>query len=661
MPSPRVSWAARQRCAEVYRLTCARLGRVPSPEICSDLADSGALLADLQLCRDVEAVALFLREAPAGVHQLVLYNGSAFFGKDPVYRAKLMATKRRMPHGVLGKEARLRELIVALATFCSLRGSGLAVLELSGVPLGPQALAPPLAAMLPDLRALQRLHLSGCGLKDRGLATLLPHLLGGLPKLSHLSLARNGLHDARLISKLLVSRAAAQRRRQAVPFNILDLSQNPRLGACRANSQWAGCPPWWPAHKGTPGALFPAGEEVVTRESLLEFICEAFRAGLLLKTLRLRSMMLSDGDLRPLLHLLYEEASHRQAGHRRGFPLQTVSFEGNHLEPELLSTVASGLQTLACRGRPRGRPPDGAPPSRRPPPCTAPTGPTTAGPALPGSSSRPRTRSQSLPCPSAEPAMPERDALSDGEFDEAGMGTALGGGAGSRADAKQRFREDCAVLTRRLEARASLAREKRSRHPPHELRRLFAVGQPPPLAAGDRSSRGSAGSGDSFGVIALGAIPDRGAELGFGPPLPAMQLPAASAASAPRGQGRSERHGNGQGIELGAIPDRARECGFTPHGPEGGIAEHEEDEDSIVAAAADLARREMELFQHSEDLGDFDEALWAFRTREALSLFEEQQIQQHRLQQQQQLLQEEQLFQQQQQQQQLLQERHHLR
>ncbi|CAE8602130.1 unnamed protein product, partial [Polarella glacialis] len=160
--------------------------------------------------------------APAGIHQVVLYNGSLFFGADTRYRVKLRATQRRMPYGVLRDQAQLRRLIAALSVFCSARGGGLAVLELTGLPLGredQQTLAAPLSRCLADLPSLQRLHLAGCNLHDRGLAVLLPQFMpgsnsSGLPKLSHLSLARNGLRDTRLLARLLQARASAHHRRQ---------------------------------------------------------------------------------------------------------------------------------------------------------------------------------------------------------------------------------------------------------------------------------------------------------------------------------------------------------------------------------------------------------------------------------------------------------------
>merc|ERR1719181_1498506 len=201
-PRLRVSQEVRRRAANVYCHACARLGQLPCQDILEDLYEHGALVVDLELCGpgSIEAVCLCLREAPAGIHQLVLYSGSHFFGSDAQYRATLRAVRRRLNSTPISDDV-LRSLITSIGVFCSARGAGVATLELTGLPLIRQVptLIRPLAQALAELPMLQRLDLAGCGLQDRGLATLLPQLAGGLLKLARLSLARNGLRDVRLI------------------------------------------------------------------------------------------------------------------------------------------------------------------------------------------------------------------------------------------------------------------------------------------------------------------------------------------------------------------------------------------------------------------------------------------------------------------------------
>jgi hypothetical protein len=45
-----------------------------------------ALVLDVQLCRDLEPVLIFLKEAPLGIHQVMLYDGSLFFGAESSYQ-----------------------------------------------------------------------------------------------------------------------------------------------------------------------------------------------------------------------------------------------------------------------------------------------------------------------------------------------------------------------------------------------------------------------------------------------------------------------------------------------------------------------------------------------------------------------------------------------
>eukprot|EP00928_Gymnodinium_smaydae_P091329 TRINITY_DN75037_c0_g1_i2.p1 TRINITY_DN75037_c0_g1~~TRINITY_DN75037_c0_g1_i2.p1 ORF type:complete len:351 (-),score=46.78 TRINITY_DN75037_c0_g1_i2:57-1052(-) len=286
---------SRTAAAETYRRACARLGRQPAAEVCQDLREHGALVVDLLLSRDVDTLMLFLREAPAGVRQLVLYSGALFFGNDESYRLKWLAAGQRDPlRSALHDGALLRRLACALESFCAVRGPGLLVLELTGVPLGygtGQQLLAPLARSLAALPSLQRLHFASVGLQDAGLALLLPHLARGLPKLSHLSLARNGLQDVRLIAHLLQCRTSAQLRRQAVPMYILDLSQNPALVyRSRGRKDLLDCSP-----KASEVPLrFPGASvhdryarqsrENQARMSLMQAFCEALRGGLVLSS-----------------------------------------------------------------------------------------------------------------------------------------------------------------------------------------------------------------------------------------------------------------------------------------------------------------------------------------------------------------------------------------
>jgi len=82
------------------------------------------------------------------------------------------------------------------------------------------------------------------------------------------------------------------------------------------------------------------------RSELLAVICEALRNGLMLRTLRLRSMELQQPDLQPLLHVLLQEVAHRQDGLPASFPLKEVSLEGNPLLYEVEVAVGNALRQL---------------------------------------------------------------------------------------------------------------------------------------------------------------------------------------------------------------------------------------------------------------------------------------------------------------------------
>ena len=60
---------SQQKGADAFKHACFRLGRQPTLEILKDLRDHGALVLDVQLCRDLEPILIFLREAPPGIHQ----------------------------------------------------------------------------------------------------------------------------------------------------------------------------------------------------------------------------------------------------------------------------------------------------------------------------------------------------------------------------------------------------------------------------------------------------------------------------------------------------------------------------------------------------------------------------------------------------------------
>eukprot|EP00929_Paragymnodinium_shiwhaense_P041750 TRINITY_DN21685_c0_g1_i1.p1 TRINITY_DN21685_c0_g1~~TRINITY_DN21685_c0_g1_i1.p1 ORF type:complete len:829 (-),score=183.17 TRINITY_DN21685_c0_g1_i1:176-2662(-) len=513
---------------DAYLWACSCLGQQPSPEIRQDLREHGALVVDLQLCLTPEVLLLFLREAPPGVQQLVLYSGDMFFSDDDRYRIKLKAQRRREPQGILRDEEMLRQLMASLVVFLSIRGSTLAVLELTGIPLGRSIMAmlSPMARCLPDcVPGLQRLHLAGCGLQDRGLEVLLPHLAKGLPKLSHLSLARNGLRDVRLLAHLLQGRAAAQRKGKAVPLCILDLSQNPSLGTVPA------------LHEALPfGAAFPPTAAKLphrigqrpyaprfstsppgARAQLLQVLCDVLQPerislsgagpapGLLLKTLRLRHMDLRDEDLRPLTSMLLNEVSKHQAGipwlegqvgPLATFPLKEISLEGNRLAAEFPTSVNMALrqlsdQSVAMRAlalrqaqAAQAAQPRGAGRTPKPRPQQA-------------ESQRPSRQlllssCRSMPILEQEQARSsrivdeiQRDALSDGDAADIDL---------EDLGSLRRF-----VASPRLDA-------------------LMADTPSRPHSGGSSSQRDSGASAPGeLGVIALEEIPDHGAALGFAP------------------------------------------------------------------------------------------------------------------------------------------------
>lgn len=477
--SPRVSFVSQQKGADAFKHACFRLGRQPSNEILADLRDHGALVLDVQLCRDLEPVLIFLKEAPLGIHQVMLYDGSLFFGAESSYQEKLQATTHRMPQSMLKDQVQLWRMMRALTAFTSLRGTGLAVLELTGLPIHSDTSL--LTKTLSQTPSLQRLHLEGCGLHDRGLAQLLPHLGRRLAKLSHLSLAQNALRDLRLVARLLQARASAQQKRQVVPLNVLDLSKNPWLGATRRPGLGRGAMRSWQRRE---QSALP-----VSREDLLRVICLAFRNGLVVKKIRLRNMGLRRDDLRPLQQLLRAELANLHAGYGRlPFPLAELSLEGNPIEAPVLAAITNALQQLSPqqsylkafrKGERWHSPPPGG--------VTERTG------ALPSDGKLRRTQSQPNLEGAASPDISERKALSEADIESEGIELP------ARAETIQEFQEDLQILSAFLEA-------SKARRP-----------QRPSTAPAGRSDQRVSSSEDSGDVIA--AIPDMGMEFGFGPPV----------------------------------------------------------------------------------------------------------------------------------------------
>lgn len=478
--SPRVSFVSQQKGADAFKHACFRLGRQPPNEILADLRDHGALVLDVQLCRDLEPFLIFLKEAPLGIHQVMIYDGYLFFGADSSYQEKLQATTHRMQRNscsVLKDQVQLWRMMRALLAFTSLRGTGLAVLELTGLPI--HSIAPLLARTLSQTPSLQRLHLEGCGLRDRGLAQLLPQLGRRLVKLSHLSLAQNGLQDLRLVARLLHVRAAAQQKRQVVPLNVLDLSKNPWLGATRRSGLGRGAMRSWQRRE--QGVTLP-----VSREDLLRVICLAFRNGLVVKKIRLRNMGLRRDDLRPLQQLLRAELATVHAGYggRLPFPLAELSLEGNPIEAPALAAISNALQQLCPKPSyflglfPPKAPADSwwERPSSPVSQATLPTGKLR------------RTQSQPT-LEVAESPVPERRALSEADIESEDVELP------ARFEMIQEFQEDLQILSAFMHSSKARRQHRPATAPPQRTEQVS--------------------SEDSMEVMA--AIPDMGLEMGFGP------------------------------------------------------------------------------------------------------------------------------------------------
>ncbi|CAK9016351.1 unnamed protein product [Durusdinium trenchii] len=471
--SPRVSLSSRQKGADAFKHACFRLGRQPTNDILADLRDHGALVLDIQLCRDLEPLLIFLKDCPLGIHQVMIYDGNLFFGSEASYQEKLQATTHRMPQSVLKDQVQLWRLMRALAAFSSLRGTGLAVLELTGLPISFEGQGISLLnRCLAQTPSLQRLHLEGCGLQDRGLGQLLPHLGRRLTKLSHLSLAQNSLRDLRLVARLLQARASAQQKRQVVPLNVLDLSKNPWLGARRSNRTLR---PW---QRREMQSVMP-----ISREDLLRVICLALRNGLLVKKVRLRYMGLRRDDLRPLQQMLRSELANLHAGYRRHFPLAELSLEGNPLEAAVLAAITHALQQLSPSSF---WPTWKEPMSGKEFPDEGLLELGTAAPLELGRNRLRRTQSQPS-FATTSPEIVERKALSEGDVEDS-MDFR------PREKTIKEFQEDLQILSDFLEARFRPRHSQRTRH------------------------ENRASSEDS-GMDVIATIPDMGMDFGFGPPV----------------------------------------------------------------------------------------------------------------------------------------------
>jgi len=390
-------------------------------------------------------------------------------------------------------------------------------LELTGLPLGRSAhhnVTVPLCHCLAAAPALQRLHLAGCALQDRGLAQILPYFGTRLPKLSHLSLAQNHLRDLRLLARLLHVRAQAQQKQQVVPLSVLDLSGNPLLGAIR-NSRETSLR-FWRRDQRVP----------LTRENLLRVLCQALRSGLLIKTVRLRSMCLRRDDLRPLLQLLRRELAHEYDGYNRRFPLAELSLEGNDLGDQFPAAIANALRELSpvvgvrwpCPGQGQGLMPERPPDVR----------------TMPQAPARVLRKPESLPdllCTGGND-MPERDALSEGDIEDNDVFSL---NLRSRRETMLRFREELKILSTILgtRERGAIGRDcevdaQREPHGPqlHERgeREWQTASEPVTRGFGPIRQRLAENmvslSESEEGGIAVGAIPDMGLACGFGPPVP---------------------------------------------------------------------------------------------------------------------------------------------
>jgi len=345
--------------AVTYLRACARCNCVPAPDISEDLAAHGTLVIDLRLCsaESLAAICALLRDAPAGISQVVLRDGLTSFGSDAAYRERIAAHRRRPQTGALGV-APLRLLVTALSTFLTVRGSHLAVLDLAGAPLGREinSLLAPLTRTLRDCRArgLRWLGLSGCRIADAGLTLLLPLLAGRdtrLTSLEALTLAWNHLADVRLIQTVLRARARMCFEHRAAPLQLLDLSGNPRLGDSIPNlSSTRSSSSRSRGSKAVPrlGACErPRGR----RGALVKAVSCAITEGLPLRVVRLQHMCLDGESLQPFLQLMQAETQHCLASDgalagASGFCMEELDLRGNDLEPTLADQIHESLQLL---------------------------------------------------------------------------------------------------------------------------------------------------------------------------------------------------------------------------------------------------------------------------------------------------------------------------
>mmetsp|Transcript_54574 Transcript_54574/g.127619 ORF Transcript_54574/g.127619 Transcript_54574/m.127619 type:complete len:526 (-) Transcript_54574:5-1582(-) len=365
----------------VYHRVCDRLGLQPSGEVNEQLSQLGAVVVDVPHCpsRFFEATCLFLREAPAGVREVVVCAGKAG-GWDSCQKCGRHGTPSRgaSRHGAFPKptvatshqrmrdmmaleHSRLFGLCSALLAFTSIRSSTFRVLDFHEVALGPCAGQPPgavatLSSCLDMAKGLQRLTMRGCRLDDAAFELLLPRLSTGLQRLQELDLAQNALHDHRMLSKFLTTRASMQQKLRVPPLAVLDLSCNPALGAVRLKPKAS-------AHRCVAEAM---QKPRYSREALIRVVSDAFKGGLQLEVLLLQSMELSRNDIKPLLQLLKTEVKTLQITREQpSVSLRSVRLEDNPLEADFTDVIEQALLWLSVADSEQVAKPGAAAPAAR--------------------------------------------------------------------------------------------------------------------------------------------------------------------------------------------------------------------------------------------------------------------------------------------------------
>eukprot|EP00397_Hematodinium_sp_SG-2012_P004980 GEMP01004996.1.p1 GENE.GEMP01004996.1~~GEMP01004996.1.p1 ORF type:complete len:1064 (+),score=219.51 GEMP01004996.1:63-3254(+) len=312
-----------RRAAHMYEQAHLRLGCKPDTDPIEELRAHGALVLDLRLgtSASLEPIFSFLREGPC-IHQLLLYSGEYFFGKENQYRQQISNHHRRYgKKNILEDSVMMRRLMASLSSFLGLRGSSLIVLDLTGIPFGEMELVTPLCRSLSSATQLNRIILANCKLGDIGFKSLIP-ILTNLRHLHAVSLANNGLTQPALVAQFLRTRLARGRsaRTRTTPplrsFSLVDLSGNPRLVKLGTKRR---------------GNL------------LIRSICEVLRDGFALKRIVLNGLCLTSANLRPLMNLLSEVAD----GRIPRFVLEKVDLEGNpQISHELIALIDQALMSL---------------------------------------------------------------------------------------------------------------------------------------------------------------------------------------------------------------------------------------------------------------------------------------------------------------------------